>query len=436
MKSGLKMSKVLSMLIVITMLASLVMTGCSKSTGEKDNSSKAEVQQDKKVTLTFFGLGQLKNEMEYFKSTIQKFKSQNPNVEFEETYANDADLNTKMNVAFAGGSAPDIIYTSISSTISRAANNQLEPLDGYMSQWGGKDKFLERNLQLGTYKSKLYAIGLRADPRVLLYRKDFFKEVGLDPEKPPKTWEEFADYAVKLTKKENGQVVRGGADIPTTNGSLFLAPFIFQNGGKIADEDNDKLTINSPEAIEALKYVADLYKKGVSVVHDGNKLDELPFVKGKSAMSFTNLNSYITMTTNDPTLKDKIGFSASLERKSKAAQSGLICLSITKDSKYKKEASNFLSLMLSDDETWSRYQTMGVIPIKSSLQDKFISDNPKVNQVLSDSVKVGITRPRTSWGAVYMNYEKAAYEAVVVGNTSAEESLATLEKNLNKAIQK
>ena len=430
------MKKILSMLVAMVMLASLVMTGCSKAADQKDNSSQTGGQQNKKVTLVFYGLGQLKNEMDYFKSAIQQFKSQNPNAEFEETYANDADLNTKMNVAFASGSAPDIIYTSISSTISRAANNQLEPLDSYMSQWGGKDAYLERNLQLGTYKGKLYAMGVRADPRILLYRKDFFKEAGLDPEKPPKTWEEFADYVVKLTKKENGQVVRGGADIPTTNGSLFLAPLIFQNGGKIADEDNDKLTVNSPEAAEALQYVADLYKKGVTLVYDGEKLDELPFVKGKSAMSFTNLNTYVTMTTNDPSLKDKIGFSVGLERKSKAVQSGLICLSMTKESKNKKEASNFIGLVSSDNETWKRYEKMGVIPIKKSLQDKFISENPKVNQVLIDSVKNGITRPRTSWGAVYMNYEKAAYESVVIGNTSAKESLATLEKNMNKALQK
>ena len=33
---------------------------------------------------------------------------------------------------------------------------------------------------------------------VLYYNKDAFKKAGLDPEQPPKTWQDLADYAAKL----------------------------------------------------------------------------------------------------------------------------------------------------------------------------------------------------------------------------------------------
>ena len=45
----------------------------------------------------------------------------------------------------------------------------------------------------------------------LTWNKDHFKDAGLDPEKPPKTWDEFRDYAKKLTKRDaQGNTTRVG----------------------------------------------------------------------------------------------------------------------------------------------------------------------------------------------------------------------------------
>ena len=45
----------------------------------------------------------------------------------------------------------------------------------------------------------------------LTWNKDQFKEVGLDPEKAPKTWAEFRDYAKKLVKRDaQGNITRVG----------------------------------------------------------------------------------------------------------------------------------------------------------------------------------------------------------------------------------
>ena len=45
----------------------------------------------------------------------------------------------------------------------------------------------------------------------LTWNKDPLQEAGLDPEKPPRTWDEFRDYAKKLTKKDaQGNITRVG----------------------------------------------------------------------------------------------------------------------------------------------------------------------------------------------------------------------------------
>lgn len=51
-----------------------------------------------------------------------------------------------------------------------------------------------------TINGTLYSMPFNSSASILLYNKDAFKEVGLDPEKAPKSYKELAEAAKKLTK--------------------------------------------------------------------------------------------------------------------------------------------------------------------------------------------------------------------------------------------
>lgn len=52
-----------------------------------------------------------------------------------------------------------------------------------------------------TVGDRQYAYPWNVEPStVLFYRKDLYEAAGLDPNKPPKTWEELREYSKKLTK--------------------------------------------------------------------------------------------------------------------------------------------------------------------------------------------------------------------------------------------
>ena len=73
---------------------------------------------------------------------------------------------------------------------------------------------------------KIYSIPFQRSTMVLYYNKDAFKEAGLDPETPPATWEELAEYGQKLT--DDG---RYGVGIALNSGSAQWAftGFCLQN---------------------------------------------------------------------------------------------------------------------------------------------------------------------------------------------------------------
>ena len=137
----------------------------------------------------------------------------------------------------------------------------LEPLDGY-EQAKPIDEFdgLSQGMRDGmTYEGHLYGIPFRHATNALIYNEQMLKDAGFDG--PPKTFAELVDMAKKLHHKDaNGQEVYGLAnhsgDSPTFILNLMLA------SGKPLLETDYTLNANTPEFINALNTLKDLYEHG------------------------------------------------------------------------------------------------------------------------------------------------------------------------------
>lgn len=88
------------------------------------------------------------------------------------------------------------------------------------------------------------------------------KKAGLDPEKPPKNWDELVAFAKKLTVKDaTGSVTQWGVSIATscTNCTYWLFQgFVHQAGGRYFEPDGKKVYLTSAAAKEALRLWHDL----------------------------------------------------------------------------------------------------------------------------------------------------------------------------------
>ena len=85
---------------------------------------------------------------------------------------------------------------------------------------------------------------------MLFYNKDMFKEAGLDPNKPPKTWAELVGISKKLTKDG-----RYGIMVPSTGYPYWMfQAFAIQNGQELMSDNGKKVYFDNPATIEALTY--------------------------------------------------------------------------------------------------------------------------------------------------------------------------------------
>lgn len=158
-------------------------------------------------------------------------------------------------LAMAGGSAPDVFHVNFRKLHTFLAQGFMAPLDEFVK----KDPEVLERIQpqirkVITVDGHIYCIPYYQGALALHYRKDLFRDAGLDPNRPPKNWDEFYEYSKKLTIPDKGQ---WGFYFPMTNGAWFLTDFIWQAGGDVIVRGADgkyRAVFNDKGGVEALKF--------------------------------------------------------------------------------------------------------------------------------------------------------------------------------------
>ena len=144
------------------------------------------------------------------------------------------------------------------------------------------DSFYPGLMANGTIDGKVWGVPFQRSTIVMYYNKDAFREVGLDPNQPPKTWDEMASAAKKLTKDG-----RWGVMIPSTGYPYWMYQALaIQNGLELMSGDGTKTFFDDPAAIEALQYWRDLGTKHKVMPEGTVEWGTLrqAFVQGQTAM--------------------------------------------------------------------------------------------------------------------------------------------------------
>jgi multiple sugar transport system substrate-binding protein len=118
----------------------------------------------------------------------------------------------KLVTGIVTGTPPDVMTLGSDTMIELGWQGAFMPLEKMMAQRGIREQdYFPSCWRAGVINGRLYALAETADSYLLLYNKDAFREVGLDPERPPRTLAELDEYADRLTKyAPNGELERMG----------------------------------------------------------------------------------------------------------------------------------------------------------------------------------------------------------------------------------
>lgn len=196
---------------------------------------------------------------------VDEFNKSQADIRVRPTYAGDySQTRVKVQAAIVGGAPPDVVVLGATDLYTMKVLDAIVPLDEFIAREGKDylDDFFPAFLLNSRLEGKIWSIPFQRSTPILYYNKDAFKAAGLDPEKPPKTWDELVAFAKRLTVKDAaGNVTQWGVSIPTscTNCTYWLFQgFVHQAGGKYFEPDGKKVYLTSAAAKDAMRFWNDL----------------------------------------------------------------------------------------------------------------------------------------------------------------------------------
>jgi len=191
---------------------------------------------------------------------IEQYEEENPEIKIVPEYVSWSDMSTKIATVVAGGMGPQIALMGPWLVNEFGNAGMLEPTNDIIDHFGRNDWFANKLASL-TINGKIYGVPFVTSSWMLWYRPDLFEGKGLSV---PKTRAELLTAAEKFTEDldGDGSIDRYGIAMMLARSEAtreyFLVNF-WADGGRIFD-DQLKAHLDSPEVIETLKYLRQLYQ--------------------------------------------------------------------------------------------------------------------------------------------------------------------------------
>ncbi|WP_196778107.1 ABC transporter substrate-binding protein [Lentzea aerocolonigenes] len=153
----------------------------------------------------------------------------------------------------SAGSLPDVINVPPDLSFPLAKAGQLVDLDQALEE--AKPEYLENAWQAFEIPGKggCYGFPWYLNTGPVFYNKALFRDAGLDPEKPPTTFKELEEQALKLAQSKKIAML---GQTPTIADFGLYGVKVFEN---------DKFTFNEPEGVEFVESYKRMYDAGALI---------------------------------------------------------------------------------------------------------------------------------------------------------------------------
>jgi len=224
----------------------------------------ATLSADQQVKITFYSynLASAGVGADGTKQLISEFMALHPNITVEGVGVSSPDIIARTQADVAAGNPPDVAQLVFSDLDFIVNNFAIQPLEKIVppaelaQDFAG---FSPNGLKLGQLNGLTYGLAFTFSTPVLFYNADIFKAAGLDPAKPPTTWDEVKADAQQIVAKTGNQGVF--IDALGTFDWMFQS-LVLSNGGRVLSEDRKTLMFADPPAVGAVRMWQDLIQSG------------------------------------------------------------------------------------------------------------------------------------------------------------------------------
>ena len=354
----------------------------------------------------------------------------------------------KLTTAISTGAAPDVSMMGNDVVAEYAAINALAPLDSYFQAWSkevGKD--ITQDIYPGDhsyykYNGHWYASPLCEETRLIYMRTSMLKAAGLDPAKPPQTYQDVLQMAQKLNNPAKGIY---GWGIPGAVAYFTVQTFstFYLAWGAQYINAKGLCGFDTPEFRAALQFYTDIYTKYKltppdSPIYDNSKLEPL-FEANKIAMMIDGPWLWTDITDN--TLRSDITL-AQLPRgpKMRAAFLGGWPLVMWAQSKNKDATFRFMRYITDPTQALSTFcQGAGQLPGRKSVAVEApwnaMPTSIFINQLNFAYPYQYPHQEIPQMGSLEPDAVQTAVQSVMLGKSTVDQATTALVQHINSVLQ-
>jgi len=238
---------------------------------------------------------------------VAAFQAENPGITVEAIYSGSyIDTTIRALTAARSGTPPTVAVLLATDIFTLIEEDVITPIDTFITTDADRawiDGFMPAYLASAQVNGHLWSAPFQRSTAVMYYNREAFAAAGLDPDQPPRTWDEMVEYGQALTLRDaSGTVTQWGLGIPGSANAVhwLFGALVAQNGGMLSSTDGLHTYFDSPEVIGALQFFVD-----ISTVHGIHPpgiqewgTTPSDFMQGRLAMAWTTTGNLTNIRNN------------------------------------------------------------------------------------------------------------------------------------------
>lgn len=218
---------------------------------------------------------------------LETFAQANPLITVEGVPVPAAEVMSRVQADVIAGQRPDIaqiIFADLGYLVENFGVPALDDITPADELEAHLDGMFPRGIELARLDGSLYGLAYVFSTPVLFYNADLFAAAGLDPDQPPRNWEEVTHAALTIHRETGNPGLLTGIFGPSAYDWLYQG-FLRSNGGRAMSEDRATMMFGEPEAVEALATLRQ--------IADAGAMPNLPSGSAIEAMASGNAGMFL-----------------------------------------------------------------------------------------------------------------------------------------------
>ncbi|TDE92788.1 extracellular solute-binding protein [Occultella glacieicola] len=355
-------------------------------------------------------------EREFWDAKIAEFTEMHPDVEVTVEIVPWDGRAERLQTGIAGNTTPDVTYVLPSDVYSYGSQGIFTDVSSIIAE--DSDDFLPNALETLSVDGTLYAVPTLVGMSTTIYVRDVWDAVGISEEDYPTTFEEVRELAPMLADEGYYITQYDAAPSMTLNGSFY--PLLWASGGRVLNADGE-VTVNGPEAIEALDFISFLVDNDYTprdALTTDLPVETSPIARGEVAMLFAR--SVASLTQYGLT-EEQLVVGPPIENTESTSYGNVGGYALFEGSADNEAAHEWIRFVTSPAFLAEFLPERDQLSPRLSVTDLYPEDSP--NAQLAQYLDRGIVDPQAPGGTEIMNVLKPAVQSVLLGQAEPQAAM-------------